>query len=200
MRDIVSRFDFCSFLLVLIVTLVLAQKAGRMLPRFAKAMWWTGTGVLLAIAGTAYSELQPRKADEIIAILGVAAIAGCATALVTAMTLTPMAAIGDWLYRQFDHWRSERLQKDLERRRADDERRLSERREQEQINRQKAEEEIRRAQPRPPSREERADAARQRHEQTMRMIESAQLDGAELEAARERAKQKYLQELDGLMK
>ena len=52
---------------------------------------------------------------------------------------------------------------------------------------------------RPPSRDEVLAAARERYESTLRMLETAGLDEVELTAARARAKQKLLRQLDGLM-
>lgn len=50
--------------------------------------------------------------------------------------------------------------------------------------------------PPPPTRQERVAAAQQRFEATLRMLSTAGLDDTELQAARERAKQQYLRELD----
>ena len=53
--------------------------------------------------------------------------------------------------------------------------------------------------PPPPTREALAAAARERLEATLRFLETANLDAMELQAARLRAKQQYLRELERLM-
>lgn len=53
--------------------------------------------------------------------------------------------------------------------------------------------------PPPPSRAVVAAEARARYEDTLRLLERAGLDDTELQAGRERAKQRYLREIEGLM-
>lgn len=53
--------------------------------------------------------------------------------------------------------------------------------------------------PPPPTREELERQARKRYESTLRALEAAALDEMELQAARAKAKQLYLRELDRLM-
>jgi hypothetical protein len=53
--------------------------------------------------------------------------------------------------------------------------------------------------PPPPTRESLAAAARERLSATLRFLEAANLDALELQAARQRAKQQYLRELERLM-
>ena len=54
--------------------------------------------------------------------------------------------------------------------------------------------------PPPPTREELLKAAKERHDATLKLLESAALDDIELCAAQAKAKQQYLRELDEAMK
>lgn len=54
--------------------------------------------------------------------------------------------------------------------------------------------------PIPPTREALAADARKRYEETLRLLETAQLDEVENQAARRQAQQQYLRVLDGLMR
>jgi uncharacterized iron-regulated membrane protein len=54
--------------------------------------------------------------------------------------------------------------------------------------------------PPPPTREERLAEAKHRYEATVRMLENAQMDAVELQAARDKAKQRYLRDIDEVLK
>jgi hypothetical protein len=195
MRDILLRFDFCSYLVVGVCAYVIARRAGQFLPRFTQTMWWTAMAVLLSVAGYAYIEVRPVRPFEILGIAIIAGIAACVAALATAVILPPLA----WV---LDSWRTgvDRRKAEAEQRlREEQQRLLQEQAERARWERAQAAAAYRRSVPPPPTRQEKAQAVRQRYEETLRLLEGADLDDLERKAARDQAKQKYLRELDGLV-
>jgi hypothetical protein len=83
-------------------------------------------------------------------------------------------------------------------------RRISERETTQRLTeRNRHEEELRRQaanRPPPPSREQLSNEARERYDAALRLLDTARLDEAEMHAARQAAKQRYLRELDRALK
>jgi len=84
-------------------------------------------------------------------------------------------------------------------RQAADERRKKEEAEKQKREEKEAYEKALRERPPPPTQEELAEAARQRYERKLRSIEAAGFDAIELKAAKTKARQEYLRELDGIL-
>lgn len=199
MRDILTRFDFCSYLVVGVLAYVLVRRAGQFLPRFAGAMWWAGIVVLLGITVYGYIEVRPAKPFEIFGLAMVAGIAACAAGLATAVILVPLTWVFGRCTEVIENRRTAvRLRTELLLQ-AEQERRLADQQEQARRERAQAKEEYRRSLPPPLTREDRALAAKRRYEETLRLLEGANLDELEQKAARDQAKQKYLRDIDGLV-
>jgi len=204
--------DFLSFfsvrnsvpLILLIVVLhLVAQHVGADDPT---PRWW-GRGFACAgfatYAALAINVLAPATPWDFLQ-LSVQAVFAMGTVHGLALIALPLAR---FLYRHvWDLYVEHRLVKEQEARRAELEREERERAMQQQIERERwaAEQEQKpepAAPPPPPlTIEERIAAAKNRYEETLRLLANAHLDEAELKAAQERAKQKYVHELDEVMK
>jgi len=191
MRDVIARVDLCSYLVVAVALHAAARQVAQHIPRFAPGMRWAAVATLLLAGASGYVEVRPMGGAEVIAIAVVAWICASAAALAAVVLLPPFASL-------YDGWREIQDRREEERRR--------------EAARQRAEDEERRRlaslpppipppppPPPPPTAEERAAAARRRYEHKLRIIDASPLDDAEKRAAREKAKQELLRELDGVL-
>ncbi|MFO0826137.1 MAG: hypothetical protein U0792_23975 [Gemmataceae bacterium] len=202
MRDLISRVDFCSYLVVAVFLSFVARAVANHLPRFTRGMVWSAIAALLLVGYLGFTEVRPRSGDQVFALLLVAWIASAAAALVAAVLLPPIVAVIDGWREMEQVWateaqRRERDEKErTEREKAESERKAaeSERKVREEAARAAAE-----RTPPPPTKEERVAAARAVHEQTLALIAKAGLSESELHAATEKAKQDYLKQLDGIL-
>jgi hypothetical protein len=191
MRDVVARFDFCSYLVVAVALFAAARQVAHHAPRFAPAMRWAAVATLLLVGGRGYAEVRPRDGTEVIAVAVVAWICASAAALAAVVLLPPFASL-------YDGWREIQDRREAEQKREEARRRAED------------EEQRRLASlpppippppppPPPPTAEERAAAARRGYQDKLRIIDASPLDEVEREAAREKAKQDLLRALDGVL-
>src|SRR4051794_19471121 len=95
MRDVIARFDFCSYLAVAVFLHVAARQVAHHLPRFAPGMLWSSVATLLAVGGLGYAQVRPAVGAEVIAIAVVSWICAAAAALAAAVLLPPLASLRD---------------------------------------------------------------------------------------------------------
>ncbi len=198
MQDVVARFDFCSYLAVAVFLHAAARQVAHHVPRFAPGMLWVALATLLAVGALGYDRVQPSTATEVIGVAVVAWICAAAAALAAAVLLPPLASLRDgWRKMSIDWKQAVERQREAERKRVA--------REEAELARRKREEERAEAKrrdsekPKPPTKAELIEEAKTRYEATLLLLEGAGLSEGELRAAKEKAKQKYLNELDGLL-
>ena len=206
MTGLIEFFDLDDAIPITLLVCLLRFVGGQMDDRDSTVRWWTrgfaGAAFLLyAAAGVAH--YAPSTAWEF-AALALRSILAMGTAGAVACVLVPVAC---FFHR---HLCAEPRRKERERAAekarqdaTDDHRR--EEAERERLERQRLDEEESRrreeiaSRPPPPTREERMAAARRRHESTLALLEGSGLDAIELQAAKLKAKQSLLKELDGLL-
>jgi hypothetical protein len=206
MRNLLDFFSLHYALHLLLLIGLLEFVGGRMGRSYALLWWARGFAAagFLSYAACGIGEWEPKRPDEFLTLGLRAALAMGLTHGVASVVLP---AIG-FLHRHFvaipaerhRAWVAERNRRETLRR-EERERAERERREQEQqaeAARRRQEEIARR--PPPPTREELLTAARTRYENALRLLATANLEPAELQAGQLRAKQQFLREIDGLMK
>jgi hypothetical protein len=195
MRDAVSQFDFCSYLAVAVFLFTAARQVGSFSPRTAPAMVWAGILTLLLVGASGYAAVRPSRAVEVFGIAVVAWICASAAALTAAVLLPPFFSL-------YDGWKHMCANRDQEAARVQH---LAE---MEEAARQRRAEEVaaaarmeamKRDRPRHQTRAERLAEAKARYEQALFLLESAGLSEGELRAAKEKAKQDYLKEMDQVL-
>lgn len=152
-------------------------------------------GIVVGITAGIYALfIKPADGLELTGVLLFAACCGLVTSATLWIVLTGLFILFYPLlmgYLRLSSWRRART---FSRIFAENERATQER-----IERRRREEQERIAnQPPPPNREQRIADARQRHQQTIRELEEV-LTGYELEGAKQKEKQRFLKELDGLL-
>ncbi|HYV34595.1 MAG TPA: hypothetical protein VE988_02760, partial [Gemmataceae bacterium] len=191
----------------LILLICLLQLVGRQIAGstsiFYRCARGFGAVTFLLYAGFGIEEWKPRTASQFF-IIGVQAVLAMGTMHGLAIVILP------FLHFLYEHLWARPLKR---RRFLDQERALKEAIEKQELDaaasKQAASEELKKLEqrrrdeearrPPPPTREESLAAARDRHDRTVQLLESANLDEAELRAARNRAKQQYLREIDSLL-
>jgi hypothetical protein len=202
MRDVVGRFDFCSYLIVAIALQVVVNRVAYHFPRFARGMWWTAIATLLVVGGLGYAEVQPAEPMPAFGVAIVAWICASAAALASIVLVPPFASL-------FQGWKdiaAERERRAEQQRREHEEERqraaLEEQAKAAEQDRRRAEAlrlEAERLKPRPPTRAERITEAKAKYEAALALIEESGLVDAELRAAKLKAKQEYLKDLEQVL-
>jgi hypothetical protein len=202
-REVLTLYDPCSYFVVAIFAYLVARRAEQKLPRYGRVMWWVGFVVLLGVAGEGYVEVRPATSYEVFAIVLVAVIAASGASLAAAVALPPLVEV-------WERWRKfgadieqEARARALEKARVEEQRRRDEERRREREERAR-EDEYRRSLPQPPppptpTRSDRIAAAKRKYGELLADLEAAGLNELELAAARERARQLYLTDLDQAM-
>ncbi|MFL5328600.1 MAG: hypothetical protein ACJ8C4_06765 [Gemmataceae bacterium] len=199
LRDLVVKIDFCSVTIVAVIAHIVARTTARFYPRCEKAMGWSAVLTLLLTCTCGFAEIRPDRPAEILGIIVVGWILAAAVALAVAIVFSPIAWLCDRGRNLVNDWRDLRRQAAIARQEKIEQ-------EQRRIERELTlarirEEESRRPPPAPaPTQDELAQACRRRHEERCRLARVAGLTGYELEAAIERSQQKYLNELDAILK
>jgi hypothetical protein len=199
MREAVGRFDPCSYLVVAIALQVVVNRVASHFPRFARGMWWTAIATLLVAGGVGYAEVRPAGPIPAFGVAIVAWICASAAALASIVLVPPFAS----LYRGWQDAAAERERLSEQRRReeADAQQRAAAQEAAEQARRRAEADrlEAERAKPRPPTRAERIAEAKARYDTALALIDESGLSDVELRAARLKAKQAYLKELDQVL-
>lgn len=190
--------DPCGALTLAAVVLVIGHSAVGHDERVRRIGAALGGAVFLATIWLGIA----RRGDPLALAVCSLAWAGL-TVGATWIVLAILAVPCRWVKKSLQDARHRREQRAADRKRAAEEaeRREADRRRQEELAAWRESERQRAAaSARPePTRQERIAEAKRQYEETLRTLEQAGLDDAELQAARERAKQKYLRELDRWM-
>lgn len=191
------RFDFCAGLIFAVVMGVMARKVLGALPRLESRLRFAAIVGLIVGGAWAFAACAPDKPFELACVALVAVVAAEVAVIATAALLVPSLLLYDRREKAFkDFLEHEQLREGIEHRRKQEER--TQERHELEMSQKKAEIEQQQPKP-PPSQGEVFAAAKKRFDETLRMLESAGLDDIELEAGRERAKQKFLKDIDGVM-
>jgi hypothetical protein len=206
MNDVLEFFRLSEAVPLVLLICLLRFVGGQIAGEHAAPRWWArgfaAAGFLsYAIAGIALWE--PKTPHDFLRV-GAQAVLAMGTVHGLALVTLPVVR---FLYLQL--WamplERQRLLAEERARKAESEKRTREAAERQKAERdQKVEEERRKQEeianrPPPPTREERIAAAQERFDKTLALLASAKLDDTELRAAKERAKQQYLRELDEAM-
>ncbi len=207
MHDLLEFFTLRDTIPLVLLIGLLQFVGSQMAGNNSTVLWWArgcaAAGFLL-FAGLGIEAWRPTRAGDFLALgvralLAMGTIHGLARVTVPAICFLHLHLWATPLKNQ-RAWAEERA------RQAAAEKDAREKAERERVERERLAEEVRRRQeeiarrPPPPNREELVAAAKQRHESILRTLESAGLDETELRAAREKAKQQYLRELDEAMR
>jgi hypothetical protein len=199
LRDLVIKIDFCSVTIVAVIAHIVARTTARIYPRCQKPMGWSAVLTLLLTCALGFAEIRPDRPAEILGIIVVGWILAAAVALAVAIVFSPIAWLWDRGRNLIHDWHDRRRRAQREKREAFE--KAARERERQVVIAQIREEEARRPPPAPPpTREQLAETCRQRHEERCRLARVAGLSGYALESAIERSQQKYLQELDEILK
>ena len=207
MRDVLQFFNLGDALPLLLLIWLLHFVGGQMNGDNAAVVWWArgvAAAGFLFYAGGGIATWTPTKAVGFLTV-GLQALLAMGTAHGLALVILPVLR---FFYQHLWAQPLERqrvLAEDRARRVAAENEKLAVAAQHQAARERRAEEERRKQEeiarrPPPPSREERLTAARKRYDHTLHLLASASLDDTELHAARERAKQQYLREMDEVMK
>lgn len=206
MNHVLDFFRLSEAVPLILLICLLHFVGGQICGDHAAPRWWArgfAAAGFLFYAALAIDAWQPRTPSDFLTA-GLQALLAMGTVHGLALVTLPIIRF------MYVHVWAEPLQRQracaeeqARRRQADQREREAEQRRQEKSE-QKAQDERRRQEelanrPPPPTREERLASAQQRYDATLRMLASAGLDDTELQSARERAKQKYLREVDEIM-
>lgn len=207
MMELLEFFNLQDTVPLLLLICLLEFVGKQMSGDDGTVLWWArgfaGAG-FLCYAAAGIDAWHPTKAGDFL-LIGIRALLAMGTVHGLARVLLPI--IG-FFYRHLWAIPAERHRKWMDEQeqraaaegaqRAKAEQEQAERERQAEAERRRAEELARR--PPPPTREERLAAAKQRYDSTLGVLSSAGLDDIELTAAKEKAKQQYLRELDEALK